>query len=108
MSFMDAGVEHRDDVRMRQRRDDFGFALEPRAAIRIVRESGWQYLDRDVAIESRVARAIDLAHPAFAELGHHVVRTDGFPDHRRGESYSPVRKDLSRRRKRLNGNLKVS
>jgi hypothetical protein len=35
-----------------------------------------QDLDRDVALELGVARAIDLAHAAFAEQGGDVVRTE--------------------------------
>ena len=45
----------------------FGFALEARQAIGIARERLGRILMRDVAIQLRVARAIDLAHPAFAD-----------------------------------------
>ena len=43
------------------------FALEARQAIRVARERIRQDLDRDVAIEPRVARAVHLAHPARAQ-----------------------------------------
>ena len=52
---------------MIQRGEHLRFALEPREAIGIVREGLGQHLDRDVAIQPRIARAIDLAHAARAE-----------------------------------------
>ena len=58
------------DVGMVERREHLRLSLETRQAIRIVRE---QILDRDVAIEPQVARAIHLAHAARAELGDHFV-----------------------------------
>ena len=64
----------RGDVRMIQRRERLRFALEARQAIGIVRERIGQNLDRDLATERRVRRAIDLAHPAFAD------RRDDFVD----------------------------
>ena len=62
------------DVRMVQRRERLRFALEPREAIGIAGERVRQDLDRDVAIQLRVARAVDLAHAAFAD------RRDDFVD----------------------------
>ena len=55
--------------------EDLRFALEARLAIRIVRERIRQHLQRDVAIQPRVARAIDLAHTPFADRGSELVRT---------------------------------
>ena len=55
------------DVLMVQRRQNFGFSLEPRPPIRIGCEGLWQDFDRDVAVKLRVASAIDLAHSALAE-----------------------------------------
>jgi hypothetical protein len=52
---------HRRDVRMIQRREQFRFALEPRDSIGIRRKHLGQYLDRNLAPQLRVARAIDLA-----------------------------------------------
>ena len=52
---------------MIQRRERLRFAREPREAIGIVREGVGQDLDRDVAIQLRVARAIHLAHAAVAD-----------------------------------------
>ena len=52
---------------MIQRRERLRFAREAREPIGIVREQLRQHLDRDVAIESRVAGAEDLAHAADAD-----------------------------------------
>ena len=52
------------DVRMIERREHLRFALEPRQPIGIGRERVRQDLDRDVAIQLRVAGAIHLAHAA--------------------------------------------
>src|SRR5687767_13358980 len=43
------------------------FASEPRDAIRVVGKRIGKNLDRDVAIELRIASAVDLAHAAGAE-----------------------------------------
>ena len=52
---------------------DLRFALEAREPIGVGRERVGQDLDRDVAIQLRVARAIDLAHPAGAERRQDLV-----------------------------------
>ena len=49
-------------------REDFGFALEPRQAIRIASHRGWQDLDRDLAAEARIGGAVDGAHATFTDL----------------------------------------
>ena len=49
---------------MIQRRECLRFAREARQAIRIARDGLWQDLQRDLAIQLRIARAIDLAHAA--------------------------------------------
>ena len=58
---------NRGDVRMIQRRQHLGFAPESREPIRIQRERFGQHLQRHVAIQLRVARAIHLPHPARTE-----------------------------------------
>ena len=63
------------DVGMVERRRDARLALEPRQAIRIAGDAGRQDLDRDVASEARVARAIDLAHAAGPDGRHDLIRT---------------------------------
>ena len=63
------------DVRMVQRGKRAGLALESREAVRIGREELRQDLDGDVTFKLRVAGAIDLAHPAHADLGQDLVHT---------------------------------
>jgi hypothetical protein len=61
---------------MIQCREQLGFALKPREAIRIMRKRLQQDLQRDVPLQLRVARAIDLAHAARAERGQDFVRAE--------------------------------
>ena len=56
------------------------FAREAGAALGIGGEGGRQDLDRDVAPELAVARAIDLSHPAGAERRHNRVRAELLAD----------------------------
>ena len=49
--------------------------LESAQSVRDPRELVGQHLDRDVAIEPRVARAIDDAHAAGADAADDFVRT---------------------------------
>ena len=65
------------DVRMVQRREHLRFATEPRQPIRVVRDGRQQNLDRDVAIQLRVARAKYFAHTASAERRDNVVQAEG-------------------------------
>ena len=61
---------------MVERGEQLGFALEAREPVAIEGEEFGQDFQRDVAIELRVARAIDLAHPACAEPGQNLVAAD--------------------------------
>ena len=70
-----ADVEDREDVRMVERRGGARLLLEAAQPIGIGRERGGQDLDRDLASEPRVARAVDLAHAAGAERREDLVRT---------------------------------
>ena len=54
-----ARVVHRADVRMADERRDVRFAAEAVARFRGLGELGRQQLDRDVAIEPQIARAVD-------------------------------------------------
>ena len=51
---------------MRQCRNCFGLSLEPRAGGFVTGQMRRQHFQRDLAIESRVARPEHLAHPACA------------------------------------------
>ncbi len=64
------------DVRMVQRRDRAGLALEARTPIGIAGQFARQHLDRHRAIEARVARAVDLPHSAGAQRADDFVRAE--------------------------------
>ena len=61
------------DVRMIERGQHTRFALESREPLGVCRERARQDLDRHIAPEARVARAVHLAHAAGTERRHHVV-----------------------------------
>jgi hypothetical protein len=52
---------------MIERRQQLGFALESREPIGVAGEGLRQYFDRDLALQPRIARAIDFAHAARAD-----------------------------------------
>jgi hypothetical protein len=60
-------------IRARNRCERLRFACKPRQPIRLIGEEIGQNLQRDIAIELRVAGPIHLAHPAFADLGGDLV-----------------------------------
>ena len=68
-----ADVVERADVRVRELRDRLRLALEALADFGGFREVLGQHLDRDRAVEARVARAIDLAHATRAERRKDLV-----------------------------------
>ena len=55
------------DVRMVERGQDAGFAVEARQAFRVAREGFRQDFQGHVAVELGVVSAIDFAHSAHAE-----------------------------------------
>ena len=91
----------RRDVGMIQRGERLRFALEPRDPLGIGREQLGQDLDRDVAIELRVARAVDLAHPARAEGGENLVRSEASAGRKRHELFGEETSGLYRRNRAL-------
>ena len=68
-----ADVMDRADVRMAELRDGLRLTLEARPPRGVVHHGGRQHLDRDVAVEPRIVRPVDLAHPARAEQAHDFV-----------------------------------
>ena len=64
------------DIGVIQRRKDLGLALKARQSVWIGREQLGKHLDRDVAIQLRIARPVDLAHAAGAERRHDFVRAE--------------------------------
>ncbi len=81
------------DVGVVQGGEELGFALEAGEAIGIGRERVWQDLERHVAVELRVAGAVDLAHTAVADLAGNGVRTEAVTD---GQSHGRVSLRLPR------------
>ena len=66
----------RADVRMVERSEHLRLALEPRETIRILCERVREDLQRDLAVQLRIARAIHLAHAAGADGGEDFVRAE--------------------------------
>jgi hypothetical protein len=56
--------------------DRAGFTVEPLAELGIGSECVGQDLDRDGAIQARVAGLVDLAHPTCAKGGGDLVRSE--------------------------------
>src|SRR5882672_12276037 len=61
---------------MVERGQHLRLALKACEAIGIERERLWDDLQRNVATELRIARAIDLAHAAGAEGGEDLIRAE--------------------------------
>jgi hypothetical protein len=59
-----------------ERREHSRFALETGEAIRIAGEGVRQDLQRDLAIQLGIARAVHLAHAAGPEGGENLVRAE--------------------------------
>ena len=68
-----AELVDRQDVRMRQRGHGFRLALEARVRFRVEREVLRKNLDRDLAVEGRVAGPVDLSHPSGPDRRKHLV-----------------------------------
>jgi hypothetical protein len=69
-------VVERADVGMIQLRDRPRLAVEPFAKLRVGGQRFGQDLDRDDAIEPRIASLIDLAHAARSDGGENLVRAE--------------------------------
>jgi hypothetical protein len=67
------------DVRVVERRKHPRFAPEARDLLGVVCERLGQDLQRDVAIELRIARAVHLAQPTFADLGGNFIDAEARP-----------------------------
>ena len=63
-------------MRVRQRRDCLGLALEAPPAIGVVSVVGWKNLDRDDAVQASVARLVDFPHTPGTDEGDDFVRAE--------------------------------
>src|SRR5581483_1436864 len=83
-----AGVEDGDDARVSHARRELGLVPQAaRVALRreVPREDD---LERDLAVQLEVARAVDDAHAAATELGEELEPAEAAPD---GETREPRR-----------------
>jgi hypothetical protein len=71
-----AGVVHREDVRMVQRRSCLRFALEPPAGGRIGKEQLGKKLDGDRPIQLGIDASVHLSHAARPERRYNFIRPD--------------------------------
>jgi hypothetical protein len=71
------------DGRMIERREQPGLTAEAGAALRVGNEMRRQEFERDLATQLGVARAIHLAHAAFAERGEDSIRAEIAAQHLR-------------------------
>src|SRR3954453_16558066 len=71
------------DIRMIQRRENFGFALESRNPLSVVGDVRREHLQRDLALQHGVGRAIHLAHTARPKNGDDFVRSKSRPSGQR-------------------------
>lgn len=60
--------------------DHGSFATEPRQTFGVGSEDVGEYLQRDVAIEPRIAGTIDLTHTSGTEGASDLVRSDAGTD----------------------------
>ena len=80
-----------EEIRVREGGDGFGLALEARERGGVRREALGKDFDRDVAVELRVARAVDLSHASGAERPEDLVRAEACAG-QEGHEVSPSRK----------------
>ncbi len=74
-----ADVVDRQDVRMREGGDRLRLPLEARERRGVAGDALGKDLDRDVPVEPRVPRPVDLAHPARAERRQDLVGAETCP-----------------------------
>ena len=80
--------EDGDDVRVVERGDGPGFPSEARQTVGVSREGIGKNLQRNIAIQFRVAGAVDLTHATSAEQGQNLVGAELPSDQRRGRVFS--------------------
>jgi hypothetical protein len=86
VAILHADVEHFHDVRVIERGGDAGLAEEPLRREPIRRADGQHHLQRDLAIETRVGRAIHDAHATARDQAVDAVRSDEVPGGRPASS----------------------
>ena len=66
--------------------EELRFAFEPCQTLAVGRECGGQHLDGDVALELRIARAVNLAHATRTHESDDFIRADSCPSAQRHRS----------------------
>ena len=89
------------DVRMIERRQRPCLAFEAGSPRGVRRQAVGQDLDRNVAVQLRVAGAIDLAHATCTQVGHDLVGMEASPN--RDRHRAPIVSIRSGRRNRCPG-----
>src|SRR4029453_9810167 len=72
-ALLGTGIMERKNVRMGQRGDGLGFAIEPRQSFGSARAEFGKNLYRNFSLEPRIARSVDLAHAAGPERSDDFV-----------------------------------
>ena len=75
---------------MVQRGESSRFTLEARQTVAVLGKERRQDLERDLAVEARVAGPVHLAHPALANLGQDWVCADPVAGGKRHRSGYPA------------------
>ena len=70
-----ADIEDTQDIGMIQGGHGAGFFLKPVAARSVMRNVGGQHLHGDIAVQTCIASAVNLAHPSGADRSDDLVRT---------------------------------
>jgi hypothetical protein len=86
-ALMNAGIEDRQDIGVRERSDGLRLPLEASTPIWVGRDRVGQDFNRHIAAEPRVARPVDLAHTPGAESGDYLVRAKACAG---GEGQTPL------------------
>jgi hypothetical protein len=73
-ALMNAGIEDRQDIGVRERSDGLRLPLEASTPLRVGRNRVAKDFDRHIAGEPRIARPVHLAHSTGAEGRNDLVR----------------------------------
>ena len=92
--------EHADNAGVVEGGERSGLALESVEPLRVGRHFCRQGLERDVAPELRVGRAVDLAHPARADRGGDPVVAKSASDHESDSTPQPEQDQTTSRRRK--------
>ena len=105
---MNAGIEDRQDVGVRERSDGLRLPLEASTPIRVGRDRVGQDFDRHIAAEPRVARPVHLAHSAGAEGRDDLVRAKACAGRERQRSQLYGRDALARSQQNVRSRIPLS